>query len=57
MPAKRASPPSPAEQGYSSYVYDAVTSSENRSIVTSLSLFVVGVAFLSSPLSEFLLPG
>ncbi|KAF1825983.1 uncharacterized protein K489DRAFT_376376 [Dissoconium aciculare CBS 342.82] len=46
----------PAQQGFASTAYQAITSSDNRSVVTSIAFFAAGVAFLSSSWSEFLLP-
>lgn len=46
----------PAPQGYFSQTYNALTSPENASVVRSVAIFGVAVAFFSSSWSEFLLP-
>ncbi|KAJ3498957.1 hypothetical protein NLG97_g728 [Lecanicillium saksenae] len=45
-----------APKGYIASTYDALTSPENASVVRSLAVFGVAVAFLNSPFSDFLLP-
>ncbi|KAH9209313.1 TOM core complex subunit Tom6 [Leptodontidium sp. 2 PMI_412] len=46
----------PAPKGYVSNVYSTLTSPENASVVRSVAVFGVAVAFFSSSWSEFLLP-
>ncbi|OTA31616.1 hypothetical protein BTJ68_07279 [Hortaea werneckii EXF-2000] len=48
----------PAQQkgGYARQIIDEVTSQENRSVVTAVTFFAAGVAFLHSSWSEILLP-
>ncbi|KAF2205604.1 hypothetical protein GQ43DRAFT_362002 [Delitschia confertaspora ATCC 74209] len=45
-----------SEPGFASSTFSSITSSENRSVVTAIGLFAVGVAFLHSSWSEYLLP-
>ncbi|KFY05430.1 hypothetical protein V491_09137 [Pseudogymnoascus sp. VKM F-3775] len=45
-----------AQKGYFGQAYEAVTSSENASVVRSIAVFGVAVAFLSSQWSDVLLP-
>ncbi|KAF2473236.1 uncharacterized protein BDR25DRAFT_302198 [Lindgomyces ingoldianus] len=47
---------SPAEPSYARSVVQGLASSENRSVVTAIGMFAVGVAFLHSSWSEILLP-
>ncbi|EKD21409.1 TOM core complex subunit Tom6 [Drepanopeziza brunnea f. sp. 'multigermtubi' MB_m1] len=42
--------------GYLSSAYGALTSAENASVVRSVAIFGVAVAFFSSSWSEYLLP-
>ncbi|KAI5360846.1 Putative mitochondrial import receptor subunit Tom6 [Septoria linicola] len=49
-------PRQPQRGGFARETYNWVTSSDNRSVVTSLAFFAGGVAFLSSSWSEILLP-
>merc|ERR1711939_1282452 len=46
----------PAPKGYDSNVYNTLTSPENASVVRSVAVFGVAIAFFSSSWSEFLLP-
>jgi len=46
----------PAQKGYLSSTYQTLTSPENASVVRSVAVFGVAVAFFSSSWSEFLLP-
>jgi len=46
----------PAPKGYVSNVYNTLTSPENASVVRSVAVFGVAIAFFSSSWSEFLLP-
>ncbi|KUJ18066.1 uncharacterized protein LY89DRAFT_684004 [Mollisia scopiformis] len=46
----------PAQKGYLSSTYQTLTSPENASVVRSIAVFGVAVAFFSSSWSEFLLP-
>lgn len=43
-------------KGYLGQTYEALTSPENASVVRSVAIFGVAVAFFSSSWSEFLLP-
>ncbi|KAF2813686.1 uncharacterized protein BDZ99DRAFT_516339 [Mytilinidion resinicola] len=45
-----------AQPNYAQSIYRTVTSSENRGVITAAGLFVAGVAFLHSSLSEFIVP-
>ncbi|TQS31638.1 hypothetical protein Golomagni_08075 [Golovinomyces magnicellulatus] len=45
-----------APKGVLSSTYDALTSSENASVVRSIGLFGAAIAFLSSSWGELLLP-
>ncbi|KAF2000062.1 hypothetical protein P154DRAFT_522852 [Amniculicola lignicola CBS 123094] len=45
-----------AEPSYAASIYQTIASSENRSVVTSIGMFAIGVAFLHSSWSELLLP-
>ncbi|ELR09414.1 hypothetical protein VC83_03153 [Pseudogymnoascus destructans] len=45
-----------AQRGYLGQAYEAVTSSENASVVRSITVFAVAVAFFSSQWSDLLLP-
>ncbi|KFY25315.1 hypothetical protein V493_04716 [Pseudogymnoascus sp. VKM F-4281 (FW-2241)] len=45
-----------AQKGYLGQAYEAVTSSENASVVRSIAVFGVAVAFFSSTYSDLLLP-
>ncbi|OBT79585.1 hypothetical protein VF21_01256 [Pseudogymnoascus sp. 05NY08] len=45
-----------AQRGYLGQAYEAVTSSENASVVRSIAVFGVAVAFFSSQWSDMLLP-
>ncbi|EMF16174.1 uncharacterized protein SEPMUDRAFT_38233 [Sphaerulina musiva SO2202] len=49
-------PRQPPRGGFARETYKWFTSSENRSVVTSLAFFAGGVAFLSSSWAEVLLP-
>ncbi|CAG8980590.1 hypothetical protein HYALB_00002588 [Hymenoscyphus albidus] len=44
------------QQGYFGAAYSAITSKDNRSVVQSVGIFGVAVAFFSSSWSEFILP-
>ncbi|KAF2191334.1 hypothetical protein K469DRAFT_720328 [Zopfia rhizophila CBS 207.26] len=44
------------EPSYARTAMQSITSQENRSVVTAIGLFAVGVAFLHSSWSEILLP-
>ncbi|KAI1331676.1 hypothetical protein F5Y16DRAFT_358970 [Xylariaceae sp. FL0255] len=46
----------PAPKGYIASTYDALTSAENASVVRSVGIFGVAVAFFASPWSDWLLP-
>ncbi|EMC92659.1 hypothetical protein BAUCODRAFT_37563 [Baudoinia panamericana UAMH 10762] len=48
----------PAQQrgNYASQIFNELTSPENRSVVTAVTFFAAGVAFLHSSWSEILLP-
>ncbi|KAF2761387.1 hypothetical protein EJ05DRAFT_497937 [Pseudovirgaria hyperparasitica] len=52
-PKRNVARPAP---GYASSTYQAITSPDNRSIVTAVGLFAAGVAFLHSSWSEILIP-
>ncbi|OTA70754.1 hypothetical protein K449DRAFT_380827 [Hypoxylon sp. EC38] len=54
MPPKRVTGRS--NKGFLSSTYEALTSPENASVVRSVTIFGVAVAFLASPWSEYLLP-
>jgi len=61
MPPKRiqvqpASRASSKPQGYLSTIYTELTAPENQTVVRSIALFGVAVAFFSSSWSEILLP-
>ncbi|CRK28931.1 hypothetical protein BN1708_015394 [Verticillium longisporum] len=61
MPPKRFISEKPGSRsrqprGYFASTYDALTSSENASIVRSVIVFGAAVSFLSSSWGEFLLP-
>ncbi|KAI1160349.1 hypothetical protein F5B18DRAFT_633014 [Nemania serpens] len=63
MPPKRilvepSSGPRPRgpSKGVIASTYNALTSDENASVVKSVAMFGAAVAFLASPLSEYLLP-
>ncbi|ORY02951.1 hypothetical protein BCR34DRAFT_492740 [Clohesyomyces aquaticus] len=57
MPPKGIKPRAPtAEPNYARSVVQGLTSPDNRSVVTAIGLFAVGVAFLHSSWSEILLP-
>ncbi|KFY12840.1 hypothetical protein V492_03637 [Pseudogymnoascus sp. VKM F-4246] len=45
-----------AQKGYFGQAYETVTSSENASVVRSIAVFGVAVAFFSSSWSDMLLP-
>ncbi|KAI5458875.1 hypothetical protein BGZ63DRAFT_426194 [Mariannaea sp. PMI_226] len=45
-----------APKGFIGATYDALTSSENASVVRSIAVFGAAVTFLASSWSEFLLP-
>ncbi|OBT89593.1 hypothetical protein VE02_01748 [Pseudogymnoascus sp. 03VT05] len=45
-----------AQRGFLGQAYEAVTSSENASVVRSIAVFGVAVAFFSSQWSDLLLP-
>ncbi|KAL5350177.1 hypothetical protein ACLOAV_005214 [Pseudogymnoascus australis] len=45
-----------AQRGYLGQAYEAVTSSENASVVRSIAVFGVAVAFFASEFSDVLLP-
>jgi hypothetical protein len=53
---KAAEPRRPAQKGYLTSTYQTLTSPENASVVRSIAVFGVAVAFFSSSWSEFLLP-
>ncbi|KIN05710.1 hypothetical protein OIDMADRAFT_16945 [Oidiodendron maius Zn] len=53
---QRGEPRRAAPQGYFSSAYHTLTSPENSSVVRSIAIFGVAVAFFSSPWSEFILP-
>ncbi|KAF2432369.1 hypothetical protein EJ08DRAFT_695480 [Tothia fuscella] len=44
------------EKGMARKVVEEITSPDNRQVITAVGLFVAGVAFLHSSLSEILLP-
>ncbi|KFY92527.1 hypothetical protein V500_04169 [Pseudogymnoascus sp. VKM F-4518 (FW-2643)] len=44
------------QRGYLGQAYEAVTSSENASVVRSIAVFGVAVAYFSSQWSDMLLP-
>ncbi|CZS88085.1 hypothetical protein WAI453_000487 [Rhynchosporium graminicola] len=52
----RADPRRPAPKGYFSEAYNAITSTENASVVRSVAAFGVAVAFFSSSWAEYILP-
>ncbi|KAF2457794.1 hypothetical protein BDY21DRAFT_371349 [Lineolata rhizophorae] len=58
MPAGRPLVGRNSQQSESTFktVVNGITSSENRTVVTAVGLFAVGVAFLHSSWSEILLP-
>ncbi|KXL45729.1 hypothetical protein M433DRAFT_149526 [Acidomyces richmondensis BFW] len=59
MPPKgaiRAGRPAPQRGGYARQVLNELRSPENRSLVTAVTFFAAGVAFLHSSWSEILLP-
>jgi len=45
-----------AKKGIVGETYEALTSADNRSVVTAVAFFAAGVAFLHSSWSELLLP-
>ncbi|KAJ5565361.1 uncharacterized protein N7484_011895 [Penicillium longicatenatum] len=45
-----------SQKGFISTVFDEARNPENATIVRSLAIFTVGVAFLHSSLGEILLP-
>ncbi|KAF1352559.1 hypothetical protein BDV97DRAFT_397570 [Delphinella strobiligena] len=45
-----------AGPGYARSLLNELSSAENRSLVTAVTVFAAGVAFLSSSWSEILLP-
>ncbi|KAF1836197.1 hypothetical protein BDW02DRAFT_628955 [Decorospora gaudefroyi] len=45
-----------AEPSFASSTVQAFTSAENRSVVTAIGLFAIGVTFLHSSWAEMLLP-
>ncbi|KAJ4305205.1 hypothetical protein N0V90_000736 [Kalmusia sp. IMI 367209] len=45
-----------SEPNFASGAYQTVMSKENRSVVTAIGMFAVGVAFLHSSWAEILLP-
>ncbi|KAI0473069.1 hypothetical protein GGR56DRAFT_677102 [Xylariaceae sp. FL0804] len=60
MPPKRilvepSSQRSRAPKGFVASTYEALTASENASIVASVAVFGAGIAFLNSPWAEVLL--
>ncbi|PMD23702.1 hypothetical protein NA56DRAFT_643783 [Hyaloscypha hepaticicola] len=53
---QKADPRRSQPKGYFSTAYNTLTSPENASVVRSVAVFGVAVAFFSSSWSEFLLP-
>jgi len=53
---QKADPRRPAPKGYVASAYNSLTSPENATVVRSIAVFGVAVAFFSSSWSEFLLP-
>ncbi|KAF1959643.1 hypothetical protein CC80DRAFT_489754 [Byssothecium circinans] len=45
-----------AEPSFAQSTYQAFTSKENRSVVTAIGMFAIGVTFLHSSWAEILLP-
>ncbi|KAF2262642.1 hypothetical protein CC78DRAFT_534675 [Lojkania enalia] len=56
MPPKTVRSSRAPEPSYARDTLSVFTNQENRSIVTAIGLFAVGVAFLHSSWSEILLP-
>ncbi|KAL1301789.1 hypothetical protein AAFC00_005984 [Neodothiora populina] len=52
MPPKRQQ----QQQGYARTILNELSSPDNRSVVTAVTVFATGVAFLHSSWSEILLP-
>jgi len=44
-----------APKGYAQTVYQEITRAENRSVLVAVGMFVGGVAFFSSSLSDFMI--
>ncbi|OCK96130.1 putative TOM core complex subunit Tom6 [Cenococcum geophilum 1.58] len=56
MPPRQVTRGRVEEPSYVRSVFGALTSADNRSVVTAVGLFAAGVAFLHSSWSEILIP-